>query len=403
MLKQLKGFLFSNEIFFVLFLLSGTLKTFFLYFSIPTGFDLTILTSIILGFLILYDLYKNKYRIRYNNYIIYASIAMISIFYVILLSFTYSSSDKYIYEKTIQFITLIIAFFSPILLKNFSAIFFLRILLTVIIIMSVIYLPFFLKSYDIFIHDYKHILDMKEYSIYQSYLTMGYLMGLALIINIFSNFYSKKIKLLVSLFLFSSLVITGARGPIIFFLFVLLLFSFFNVKNIKKKTIKNLTLLIIPIVVILVVFNDRINSIETIQRSFERLIALTDYTSDSASTDRLERFNFVFEKLDAKHILFGYGFGSYGYEKYGVDVRSYPHNIFLELLFELGIVALIIYMILLLIIFLKIYRVKNFMLFALFIYIFLNSMKSLSLADSRIMIAIFSIILLYDRTIKVEK
>jgi len=131
-------------------------------------------------------------------------------------------------------------------------------------------------------------------------------------------------------------------------------------------------------------------------RTFSRLTALEIAKKDSAANDRLKRFSYVISKIDTEHIVQGYGFGSFGIEYTGYDIRTYPHNIILEILFELGLMGLVIYLLYIFLIIKKIYYYKDGLSIALFIYLFLNSLKSLSLTDSRIMFAFFTIILISE-------
>lgn len=79
-------------------------------------------------------------------------------------------------------------------------------------------------------------------------------------------------------------------------------------------------------------------------------------------------------------ILFGSGSGNFGAQTLGTDDRAYPHNLFFEVLYELGIVGLVLLMIFLINVLAGFKkwskdRVSIFLL-GMFIYTFLNSMVS---------------------------
>ena len=74
----------------------------------------------------------------------------------------------------------------------------------------------------------------------------------------------------------------------------------------------------------------------------ELLLSMNDFSS----LERIQHYQFVFNQL-LEIPFFGYGYGSYGLMYLGSDIIFYPHNLFLEVLYEMGIFALvlIIYMI----------------------------------------------------------
>jgi O-antigen ligase len=141
----------------------------------------------------------------------------------------------------------------------------------------------------------------------------------------------------------------------------------------------------------------------SMERSLQRLTLLLDIGSDASVSTRLSYIDFSIDKIfeNAGNFLFGSGIGSFGILYSGVDRREYPHNIFLEIQFELGLVG-IAAIILFLIFYLKKIRFRGPLIYP-FLYIFLNSLKSGSFTDLRIMFGFFSIFLLYDAFIKRKK
>jgi hypothetical protein len=70
-----------------------------------------------------------------------------------------------------------------------------------------------------------------------------------------------------------------------------------------------------------------------------------DLSQDYSSLARLEYFTKVFEsKIDP---LWGFGLGNFGYVILNITERVYPHNIFLEIFFETGLITTVIFIVLL--------------------------------------------------------
>ena len=133
-----------------------------------------------------------------------------------------------------------------------------------------------------------------------------------------------------------------------------------------------------------------------LERSVSRLLMLLDPQYSASITTRISQVSFSLDKIfeNAGNFFFGLGVGSFGILFEGEDERLYPHNAILEIGFELGIVGVILFIILVFLYFKKLRFNLNFLL--IFVYLFLNSMKSYSLVDSRVMFGILSVLLLYQ-------
>ena len=383
-----------NEIVYLIFLLSGILKVFLIYFNIPTGIDITLLSAFFLLLLMIRNLNLLNFKLRVNRFMTYSSSILFIIFFLILFSLFYTSSQYYVYVKTFGFIAILIAFLFPFFIKSFSIFRFFRLYIILITFLSIVFIPIFLISYELFMREYVAMQSNIGLIIYQSYLSMGYFMGLAIILVAFSSIFQKKHQILIASILFISLVITGARGPIVSVVIIILFFFAHNKFRLKKPKFKTVIIISFMSIFIIGYTLYAFDITEVLSRTMDRLFALSNVTTDSASNDRLERFSFVFDSMNMTNIVFGHGFGSFGFEQSGIDRRSYPHNILLEFLFELGLFGLILYLFYIGFIVKKLFLQNDFLLWAIFIYLFLNSMKSLSIVDSRLMFGFFAIILM---------
>jgi O-antigen ligase len=141
-------------------------------------------------------------------------------------------------------------------------------------------------------------------------------------------------------------------------------------------------------------------SFKLIENSIERLMTLknSEGGGDSAYS-RVLFTKFSVEKINQRAFL-GYGIGSFGFEYYNIDIYASPHNIFLEVWFELGFIALLLFIALFYVVFRDVIESKSTWSMALYIYLVLNLLKSGTLIDMRTTIAFFTIFVLLNETNK---
>ncbi|WP_255261516.1 O-antigen ligase family protein [Bacillus pseudomycoides] len=125
-------------------------------------------------------------------------------------------------------------------------------------------------------------------------------------------------------------------------------------------------------------------------------VLLTDSGGGESAEGRTGRYDFAF-KLFAENPIVGDGIGGFGYNYNDTDARGYPHNIFLEIIAELGLVGLVLF---LLLIFRCIapyfYRSGkddsfSYSIFIVFLFYFLNANISGDLNDNRVMFCFMSL------------
>ena len=104
------------------------------------------------------------------------------------------------------------------------------------------------------------------------------------------------------------------------------------------------------------------------------------YLNDRSVTGRSDLFKIVFDKFyyfGIFSVLFGNGIGSFGFFEHGSDLSGYPHNLFLEVLFENGIIVVLPFVLLLLYLIYKfgkevLYQLKISL--GISLYFFINAM-----------------------------
>ena len=199
------------------------------------------------------------------------------------------------------------------------------------------------------------------------YQNIGFWLSLAIIISasyveqLLSNFNNSRYAIFsfILIFILSSLflLLIGSRGAFIGTLAAILLF----LKNTRVIAIRYFVL-IFSIILVIVYFKNS-DSLLTLNR----LLILTSSTDESM---RIYLFRSAIDLwlTDFKTFFFGAGIKSYPIFINQNDLGFYPHNIFLEVLSEMGLVGLFLFLKMLSIPFLNIK--KNNLLFALAIFMF---------------------------------
>ena len=192
-------------------------------------------------------------------------------------------------------------------------------------------------------------------------------------------------------------LLTGSRGPIAAIFIVMLIHFFFNFKRLFLKTLLVLSLVIIAIFASGI--HNQFLEIKTVSRVF---MNMSEGGLAQSTEGRSILIQSSFEQI-FKHPM-GVGFGNWQDFSH---LRSYfltkdlfyPHNVFLEIFCELGVLVGIIFVIYVLIIFFYSFtlfiRNKNDLfqvLFYIFAFLMFNSMISGDFSDARMLFVFMSLI-----------
>ncbi|CAH1528163.1 conserved membrane hypothetical protein [Vibrio rotiferianus] len=372
----------EKELWFVILLLSGFFKQFVNVFNL-VSFDVTLVVSCLLLIVVFYEhlfFYNGKFT---NSSSLIGILSLCLFTFFTIFSITYTPSEQYALKKFLSFLICIFIYLLPQLFIRFDVDIFIRRFVNISIILSIIFVLVFY-----FIPSNSPLGVMKE-----NYLVVGYLCGLNILI-LFA--FERKISTPLVFFIIV-LMLTGARGPLIFTvatsaLIWINMFGF--LKLFAPKTLLFIFILM-SIVLGLAYFFDFIYNM--LLGSFNRLSLL--FSSDIGDSANI-RIHHILESW--QHIkdkpLFGYGFGSYGLVTTGTDIRSYPHNIFLELWFEVGIFGLLSFLFFCVYHFRLSYLKLGFPAACILLYIILNSLKSSSFAEVKFLFSFMSIFILLGGT-----
>lgn len=393
------------EILFSIFYLSGLIKSFLIFFNLDSYIvDITLLSSLLLVLLTVSKTIKSSLKISVSKHNINSLFLLLFFFIWMAVTLLYTPSEKYAYEKTLLFTTNIIAFFIPLSIPSFDT-------KRVFQIISIV-VPILTISYLFLMYQYQTNIEVKETyrQISGLYLFCGVLLGINMIIlfmskeRLFKNKTTSNLLFILSLIL---MFLLGARGPIFFTFFciaIYLLIQFFKrlehdsfsiLKfNLSRTNIIYITISILLIFTTILIFQEQIAVL--LRRSLVRLDLIlgsnsTGEMGGSVNT-RIEQISLSIDLIfkDVFHFFFGFGIGSYGILENGLDGRAYPHNIFLEVWVELGLIGLT----LLIAFLMNIFSNKNsspYINGILILYLILNMLKSNSIVDIRIYFAIFAL------------
>ena len=182
-----------------------------------------------------------------------------------------------------------------------------------------------------------------------NYLALGRLMSIATIISLaYVLFWAKKWSYVVLglglfLYFFWIILIAGGRGPLIGTIIGCITPLIFSINLRRDKVIlQRFTILLFIILIIGFICLVYIWYTDKVTQTLARLkVLLMPGMGDSARL-RLEYYNISFRMWMEKPLL-GHGIGSFPLFQSGYDTRGYPHNILLEILAELGIIGLILF------------------------------------------------------------
>jgi len=339
------------EFFFALSLISGAVKSFVLHFRMPVPLDLTLLVLLILMAIVGTGiLFKGP-----NPRILKTQVRSIIFLGLFIswnaISLLYTVSPVYSFEKMSQFLIIGISFVIPIVVRKIDPVPVLRSYCLIVFPLAIIFCR---EMYTNYLSSYN-----EEFTNFQgNYLGLSELMGFGLICIVEHWWFlpRRSWKLPVLIFGVVIMLLLGARGPLLCLIICtgirVFLEIFFGRFTLKPKAIFRSLVLACASAVLLAGFY--LSNSMAVERLFER--TLSRFTSLASEFDQEETVGSVtmsrvdlidraveysFESVGS--MVFGQGVGGFGVRYFGVDQRAYPHNIFLEVLVETGIIGLILF------------------------------------------------------------
>lgn len=293
------------------------------------AFILAILDSIF------YLLIKGE-KPKFNKEKLFYILVLVSFYALFFISIIYTASDSYAYKKTFLFLPCLISFFYPIFILRIN----LELLYKFFLFLFLPVTIWFLLGRNLYYTPYSFVGPTFRL-IVTNYLNFGVGIGLFILLSQ----YLRKNWILI-LLLYLVLLGLGSRGAFLFLLIVVAIwkhkrwiYTLFHEVKLKKKKLPHIFFGLLFVFVTGVVLKDKIFSVISV--GVNRFFSLVDYGQDTPSQIRLNQLSFSIKKIfgSAQTFFFGEGIGSFGVLYNGIDEREYPHNIFVEAWFELGIIG----------------------------------------------------------------
>lgn len=321
---------FLFEYFLFLYAFSGLLKWIFPFI------DPTLLFSLFCVFAILLRYNAKVFVIK--NILNFVFVFILVIHLCILSSISYTQSDSYYFIKTGKIFFNLIALVSPLFIlasrKSFE------VLKKCCFVSLVIVL--ILLFYELFANNLNRIRFQDdipgESNPLPDYMSISYYLG-SMILMLFDIKSKKKIILSILAFLF--MILLAAKGPILFLILSILVVYWKQISGLKIKSI-----LIIIICGLFFAGISILSGASIFGNLSGRLLFFSDgIDADQSSLARLMLFGKALDLISISPIL-GVGIGGFSKAIGGEDGRLSPHNIFLELWVEAGILPLIVFLLL---------------------------------------------------------
>lgn len=312
-------------------------------------------------------------RIVFSNYFSKLSFVVMLFFSWMIITLMYSPSIEYKYDKILNFLPNLIFLVYPIFIKKIN--FNLLIKWYAIILLPLSLILIYFKSIT-----WSGNIESPELWVGNlfDYLSLGLHLG---ILFFLLNYFNKdKMIQIVTLLLLSA---SSARAPLIILLFLLLILNYKFIFKFKFISyFFNVRVLALFSFLLLFLSTEIIPFFNT---AYLRLIDLFGASDHSLNT-RLEMYDYSFNQPFESFVtlIFGNGIGSFGLLYNNIDARAYPHNILLEIFFELGLIGLF-FGLLIFLVTVKKFNFKKNVFSILILFVFLNAMKSSNLTDSWIL------------------
>lgn len=371
-LKQAINFYFVTVL--ILFAYSGMMKWFFIIVDPTIFFALLTLPAFLLW-------YRFKFY-DYRNPLVSTIPTFIALNILIILTGFYTISEKYFLFKTMAITLNTSIFLLPLVILRTDKCF----VYFIKVFRLIFFLCILLLTYEYINNQFTRIRYRDEIDTdtigLPNYLTFSYFLGTCIILLI--NYKDKLTRLLLFV-AFIYMILLAAKGPLLFLLLILFFKFRKKVQIFEFKTWIYLT--VILSIFFLLTYVLRITL-------FDTLIARLSFFSDGLDADdsSLARVILLQKGIDiiANNFFWGVGIGGYAKAIGEMDGRLSPHNIFVEIWSENGVIPLLILVFLCFLVFKKFMSViknPNYKLGPnlafLCLFLFLSNMVSSYLEDLR--------------------
>ena len=179
-------------------------------------------------------------------------------------------------------------------------------------------------------------------------ITASRIGGFLIIFMLFAGWYNLLVRIGLGLFGLVVLLISGTRTPLIALAFLLLVqygSTVFSRGAIPKPSLSQIIriCLLAIITITFIILNPIGINVESVERVFSAFNSLSNFTtSDGSTQERLLEWKMSLNAWFDSPFL-GCGTGCFGYLWFRRDQPMYPHNLFLEVLSENGLIGLLFF------------------------------------------------------------
>jgi O-antigen ligase len=338
------------EFIFALFLLSGQVKSFQLYFKVPMPLDFTLLMTALLMVIFIGSIVLKGPNPKIHNKQVLPAIWLGLMMAWSAITLTYSASTVYSYEKIMFLLLCGICYAFPIVYRGLDMVGVLRSFALIIFPMAIIFVH---QLYTKYISSYDE--SFKNFQV--NYLALSELLGFILVCFIERGFLLPRPSWRLPLLMvgIATMLLLGARGPLMILIICVGIRVGSNIVRGKfsvtpKAVVRAVALSFFSAILMGALYIASPEVIEgLVERTLFRFGSLGSELGQEESvgsetmsrTDLIDRaLEFTFQ--NATTTAFGHGIGSFGVLYLEVDQRAYPHNIFLEMWVETGLVGLVL-------------------------------------------------------------
>ncbi len=294
----------------------------------------------------LYYSFQSKKAFVYNSY------TLLVIFFILylFLGTSYSKASNYGFQKTIiLFLFIVMSITSArYIVSNFKLFLFSNFVLFIA----------FISIYFILYGNFSNVLGLLSISqrtemgagVFGVIPASRYI-GFNLICMFYLFFlYCPKMRFKKLLFIFIScigiimMILFGSKGPILSLIAAPFLLLLFHKKNSFKKNI----ILLFSIGIFLTILIKPEYILKIIPFKYQTYFEYRYFNYEGYLNDRPKLIKKAIADIDNNTFLFGKGTGNFGYLYSHKDIQIYPHNIFIEFLYENGLFGLLLFLFILL-------------------------------------------------------
>jgi len=163
----------------------------------------------------------------------------------------------------------------------------------------------------------------------------------------FHTDFNLKFKKLIFIFMVTIgiliMLLFGSKGPLISLILSPIIYLIFY----KKISLMNSVFLSLSIGILIFILLSPKTVLNILPQQYQTYFEYRFFDFETYQNDRPSLFKMALEDIDEKSLILGKGTGNFGYLITSQDVKQYPHNIFVEILYENGLLGLLFFLFLL--------------------------------------------------------